>query len=117
MKMLSKKPYDLVSEDGYDTRIPLHNDEAFQHGIHFQAKVTDTIFNTSTSVSSGYFYVQGALFTVPVIFPITANIVSSNPAHGEVYLKQHYMIKFVNELWQVDGFLQFSPPITLTATI
>lgn len=37
--MLSKKPYDLVSEDGYDTRIPLHNDEAFQHGIHFQAKV------------------------------------------------------------------------------
>ena len=40
MKMLSKKPYDLVSEDGYDTRIPLHNDEAFQHGIHFQAKVS-----------------------------------------------------------------------------
>jgi hypothetical protein len=56
MKMVSKKPYDLVSEDGYDTRIPLHNDEAFQHGIHFQAKVTDNIFNTSTSVSLGYFY-------------------------------------------------------------
>lgn len=44
MKMLSKKPYDLVSEDGYDTRIPLHNDEAFQHGIHFQAKVCLTSY-------------------------------------------------------------------------
>ncbi|XP_052091450.1 carboxyl-terminal PDZ ligand of neuronal nitric oxide synthase protein-like [Mytilus californianus] len=43
MKMLSKKPYDLVSEDGYDTRIPLHNDEAFQHGIHFQAKFIGTL--------------------------------------------------------------------------
>jgi len=75
MKMLSKKPYDLVSEDGYDTRIPLHNDEAFQHGIHFQAKVTDNIFNTATSVSSGYFYVQGALFTVPVIFPTDCMVV------------------------------------------
>lgn len=41
--MLSKKPYDLVSEDGYDTRIPLHNDDAFQHGIHFQAKFIGTL--------------------------------------------------------------------------
>ena len=37
--MPSKKEYDLVSDDGYDSRIPLHNDDAFQHGIHFQAKV------------------------------------------------------------------------------
>ncbi|XP_048777066.2 carboxyl-terminal PDZ ligand of neuronal nitric oxide synthase protein-like isoform X2 [Ostrea edulis] len=40
--MLSKKQYDLVSEDGYDARIPLHNDEAFQHGIHFQTKYIGT---------------------------------------------------------------------------
>ena len=38
-RMPSKKQYDLVSDDGYDSRIPLHNEEAFQHGIHFQAKV------------------------------------------------------------------------------
>jgi hypothetical protein len=33
---------------------------------------------------------------------------------------QHYVIKFVSDLWQVDGFLrvlQFAPPIKLTATI
>lgn len=38
-KMPSKKQYDLVSDDGYDSRIPLHNEEAFQHGISFTAKV------------------------------------------------------------------------------
>ena len=30
--------------------------------------------------------------------PITAKIVSSNPAHGEVYSIQHYVIKFVSDL-------------------
>jgi hypothetical protein len=27
--------------------------------------------------------------------PITTEVVSSNPAHGEVYSIQHYVIKFV----------------------
>jgi hypothetical protein len=30
---------------------------------------------------------------------------------------QHYVIKFVNDLRQVSGFLRFPPPIKLTATI
>jgi hypothetical protein len=30
--------YDPMSEDGYDSKIPLHNDEAFQHGIQYNAK-------------------------------------------------------------------------------
>jgi hypothetical protein len=38
--------------------------------------------------------------------PITTNVVSSYPAHGKVYLIQHYVIKFVCDLRQVDGFLQ-----------
>ena len=41
-------------------------------------------------------------------------------AHGEVYLIQHYVIKFVSDLRQVRGFLRvirFPPPIKLTATI
>jgi len=45
---------------------------------------------------------------------------SSIPAHGEVYLIQHYVIKFVSDLRQVSGFcsqLQIPPPIKLTATI
>ena len=46
--------------------------------------------------------------------------VSSNPAHGEVYSIQHYVVKFVSNLRQVDGFLQvlrFHLPIKLTTTI
>lgn len=39
--MPSKKQYDLVQNDDYDTRIPLHPEEAFHHGIKFQAKVSD----------------------------------------------------------------------------
>lgn len=34
-----KNRYNLV-DDGCDSRVPLHNEEAFQHGIHFQAKVS-----------------------------------------------------------------------------
>jgi hypothetical protein len=52
--------------------------------------------------------------------PIITDVVSSNPAHGEVYSMQHYVIKFVSDLRQVGGFLQvllFPPPIKLTATL
>ena len=51
---------------------------------------------------------------------ITTNVVSSNPAHGQVYLIQHYVIKFVRTLQPVGGILQvlrIPPPIKLTATI
>ena len=46
--------------------------------------------------------------------PITTIVVSSHPDHCQVYLKQHYVIKFVSDLQQVDGFfrvLLFSPSI------
>ena len=49
--------------------------------------------------------------------PITTNVVSSNPAHGELYSIQYYVIKFVSDLWQIGGFpqvLPFPPPIKLT---
>jgi uncharacterized protein YybS (DUF2232 family) len=35
--------------------------------------------------------------------PITTKIVSSNPIPGEVYSIQHYVIKFVSDLWRVSG--------------
>jgi hypothetical protein len=44
----------------------------------------------------------------------TTKVVSSNPAHGEVYSIQHYVIKFVSDLRQVGVFfriLRFPPPI------
>ena len=52
--------------------------------------------------------------------PITTNVVSSNPANGEIYLIQQYVIKFASDLWKVVAFLwvlHFSPPTKLTATI
>ena len=30
---------------------------------------------------------------------------SSNLAHGDMYSIHHYVITFVGELWQVDGFV------------
>jgi hypothetical protein len=52
--------------------------------------------------------------------PITTKVVSSNPGHGQMYLIQHYVIKFVSDLCQVGGFLwviRLPPPIKLTAMI
>ena len=36
---------------------------------------------------------------------ITTNVVSLNPADGEVYSIQHYVIKFVSNLRQIGCFL------------
>ena len=56
-----------------------------------------------------------------LIFTFNRNhFVSLNPVYGEVYLIQHYVIKFVSDLQQVSGFrriLWFPPPIKLTAMI
>jgi hypothetical protein len=48
--------------------------------------------------------------------PIATKVVGSNPAHGEVYSIQHYVIKIVSDLQQIC-FLRFPPPLKLTATI
>jgi hypothetical protein len=40
--------------------------------------------------------------------PITTNVVSPNSAHGEVYSIQLYVVKFVNDLLQISGFLRES---------
>ena len=48
---------------------------------------------------------------------ITTNVVSSNPAHGEVYSIQHYVIKLISDSRQVGSFLRvfrFPPSIKLT---
>lgn len=45
--------YDPMSEDGYDSKIPLYNDEVFQHGIHFNAKVITS--DSNWEFSNDYF--------------------------------------------------------------
>ena len=44
--------------------------------------------------------------------PMTSNVVSSNPANGDVYSIENYMIKFVSDLRQV-GFFLCLPPVSL----
>jgi hypothetical protein len=41
--------------------------------------------------------------------PITTNVVTLNLTHGDVYLIQHYVIKFVSDLCQVGGFFPGTP--------
>ena len=51
---------------------------------------------------------------------ITTKVVSSNPAHLEVYSIQYYVIKFVIDLRQIGGFLRvlhYLSLIKLTAMI
>jgi protein gp37 len=65
-----------------------------------------------------YLEMSAFMSLIPVqSVPITTKVVSSNPAHGEVYSIQYYVIQFVSDLRQVSGFLRFPPPIKLTATI
>lgn len=42
--MPARNRYNLV-DDVADSRVPLHNEEAYQHGIHFQAKVRRVVFD------------------------------------------------------------------------
>ena len=52
--------------------------------------------------------------------PIPTKVVSSNPAHCQMYSIEHYVFKFVSDLQYVGRFLRvlrLSPPIKLTATI
>ena len=57
--------------------------------------------------------VVGFIATYMQLVPITTNVVSSNPARGEVYSIQHHVIKFVSDFRQVGGFLRFPPIIRL----
>ena len=48
--------------------------------------------------------------------PITTKVVISNPVHGEVYLIQHNVIKFVSDLQQVGGFSLGTPVFSTNKT-
>ena len=44
--------------------------------------------------------------TILNIFDVFVAVVSLNPAYGEMYSIQHYVLKFMSDLMQVSGFLQ-----------
>ena len=47
-------------------------------------------------------------FTIVESVPSITKVLNSNPAHGEVYLIQYYVIKYVSDLRQVGGWLRYS---------
>ena len=47
-------------------------------------------------------------YAISAYRPIPTKVVGSNPVHGEVYSIQLYVIKFVSDLRQVGGFLDFT---------
>jgi hypothetical protein len=60
------------------------------------------------------------LTTTDAISAYHHNVVNSNPADDEVYSKQHYVIKLLSELRQVDGFLwvlRFPIPLSIFQSI
>ena len=71
------------------------NSERAKHKLHTRRSTNSILDETQTPYSTKY-------------------------VHCEVYSIQHYVIKFVNDLRQIGGFLQilrFPPPLKLTATI
>ena len=54
-----------------------------------------------SSTPLSYTVVDGMVigFTPMQSVPINTKVVSLNPAHGEVYSMQHFVIKFVSGVW------------------
>ena len=46
--------------------------------------------------------------------PMTTKIVSSNDAHGGMYLIQHYVIKFVSDLIAAGGWFSLGTTVSST---
>ena len=79
-----------------------NNNNHSQKGLLWSWSYGSWIYNYSVSVQS---------------VSITTKVISLNLSHGKVYSIQHYVIRFISDLWQSCGFLwifQFPPPIKLT---
>jgi hypothetical protein len=91
----------------------------FLHTIRHYANYSH--FLLSSYIVLFVLIVFGNVYRAPVQpVPINTKVMSSSPVHGEVYSIQHYVIKFLSNLWQVGGFLRllrFPPSIKLTPTI
>ena len=70
--------------------------------------------NNAVSFSCGYINVPENDISVPITTKaMSLNLTSDGP---EVYVIQHYVIKFVSDMHESCGFLRFLSPIKLTAT-
>lgn len=97
--MPGKTKYNLV-DDGHDLRIPLHNEEAFQHGINFEAKVT-SLWNESSSAEMFAFLIEGFAF-----LGFTHELTQKEKTLGAPLLEQNVSRKLDSE-FQLDSHLLF----------
>jgi hypothetical protein len=88
--------------------ICLHND-------NFICKIPYTIFMCVAGCE------QTRIYRVSLYFDsVWNNKHEFETSSGDVHSRQHYVNKFVSDLWQIGGFLRvftFPPPIKLTPTI
>jgi hypothetical protein len=80
---------------------------------------TKTIIGAVVVVIAWYIFVVGYI-TIYAINAYHHQSCEFESRSGEVYSIQHYVMKCVSDLQQVDGFirvLRFPPPRKLTATI
>ena len=59
---MKNQAYNSMSEEGFDQKIPLHNDESFRHGIHFEIKVriNQSIVIDSNSFRLVYWFIRSS---------------------------------------------------------
>jgi hypothetical protein len=84
----------------------------FEKSVNATACYRDSFFLIEAAMPVIIWYLNLQLPVQSV--PITTKVVSSSSVHGEVYLIQHYVLK-----WPVTGrwFSPCTPPIKLTATM
>jgi len=68
---------------------------------------------SASLIVKGYWQCQGHCGHDRMVVGLLPIAISTYPTQAI----QHYVIKFVSDLWQVGGFLRFPSPIKLTATI
>jgi hypothetical protein len=100
-----RSPYNLHTKKCriYIMYIDIDYDNQLYNNIFHKIFRTMSVSHLGSSWSYGgwiYYYLCNKCLS-----PLTYNVVSLNPTHGEVYSIQHYVIKFVSDLQQVGGFL------------
>ena len=81
---------------------------------HYVIKFVSDLRQVGSFLRRGHDRMVVGFTTTFAISAYPTKVVSSNPAHSEVYSIQHYVIKFVSDFRQVGVFFWFPQPIKLT---
>jgi hypothetical protein len=99
---------------------PLSTMFQFYHGSHFYLWRKQKYPEKTIDLFQVSDFLRSVGRKVGLFFIFFTMYMNSNPAHCAMYSMQHYVIKFVTDLEQVDSFLRvllFPPQIKVTAVI